>query len=234
MYNFILGEIMRKDSTEFEYQRVLAKFHSVMGQILGSIEPLPLDALNAMRSRFPDQREHYKVEVIVEHMGSLLSGTNNPSSPIRPLHASFRQFLTDKLSSGDFFVEMSDSQRDLAFASLGVMEHDLHFNMCNLKSSHLPNSEDIGLQDRVATCIPSHLSYSCRFWATHVRATAFNPELAKEIKSFLENERLLFWIEVLGLLNALGSAVAVLPLISQWLKVRIESPGVGRSANLRK
>jgi hypothetical protein len=49
-----------------------------------------------------------------------------------------------------------------------------------------------------------------------------------------DNERLLFWIEALGLLNALGSAVAVLPLISQWLKVRIESPGgVRRSANPR-
>ncbi|KIK34106.1 hypothetical protein CY34DRAFT_38345, partial [Suillus luteus UH-Slu-Lm8-n1] len=225
MYNFILGEFMGKGRTKIEYQRVLARFHSVMGQILGSAEPLPLDALNAMRSRFPDQGERYKVEVIVEHMGSLLSGTTNRSLPIRPLHASFREFLTEessKLSSGDFFVDLSKSQRDLAFASLGVMEHDLRFNMCNLKSSYLSNSKDIGLQDRVATCISSHLSYSCRFWATHVRTTAFSQELAKEIRSFFDNERLLFWIEALGLLNALGSAVAVLPLISQWLKAESE------------
>jgi hypothetical protein len=149
--------------------------------VMGHSRPLPLGPLNAMRSRFPDQREHYTVEVIVEHMGSLLSGTTNPSSPIRPLHASFREFLTDESSSGDFLVDLSKSQRDLAFASLGVMEHDLRFNMCNFKSSYLPNSRDIGLQGRVATCIPSHLSYSCRFGATHIRATAFNPELAKEI-----------------------------------------------------
>ncbi|KIK43118.1 hypothetical protein CY34DRAFT_43740, partial [Suillus luteus UH-Slu-Lm8-n1] len=223
MYNFILGEIIRKGRTENKYQQVLAKFHSVMGQILGSAEPLPLHALNAMRSRFPDQRERYEVDVIVKHMGSLLSGTTNPSSPIRPLHASFREFLTEKSSrpfSGDFFVELSKSQGDLAFASLGVMEHDLRFNMCKLKSSYLSNSKDIGLQGRVATCIPSHLSYSCRFWATHVRATAFSLELAKEIRSFFDNERLLFWIEALDLLNALGSAVAVLPIISQWLKVQ--------------
>ncbi|KAG2347247.1 hypothetical protein BDR05DRAFT_722495, partial [Suillus weaverae] len=219
IYGFILGENMGKDRyTKTEYQRALARFHSVMGQILGSAEPLPLDALNAMRSRFPDQREHYKVEVVVEHMGSLLSGTTNLSSPIRPLHASFREFLTDKSSSGDFFVEMSNVQRNLAFASLRVMEHDLRFNMCDLKSSYLPNSKDIGLPHRVATCIPSHLSYSCRFWATHVRAAAFDTELAKEIGSLFDNERLLFWIESLGLLNALSGAVAVPPLISQWLK----------------
>ncbi|KIK44915.1 hypothetical protein CY34DRAFT_584968 [Suillus luteus UH-Slu-Lm8-n1] len=219
IYSFILGENMGKDRyTKNEYQRALAKFHSVMGQILGSAEPLPLNALNAMRSRFPDQREHYKVEVVVEHMGSLLSGTTNPSSPIRPLHASFRDFLTDKSSSGDFFVDMSNMQRDLAFASLRVMEHDLRFNMCNLKSSYLPNSEDTGLPNRVATSISSQLSYSCRSWATHVRATHFNSELAKEIRSFFDSERLLFWIESLGLLNALSGAVSVLPLITQWLE----------------
>jgi WD40 repeat protein len=221
MYSFILGENMGKDRyTNAEYQRALAKFHSVMGQILASVEPFRLDALNKMRSHFPDKGERYKVEVVVHYMGSLLSGTTNPSSPIRPLHASFREFLTDRSSSGDFFVDLSKSQHDLAFASLGVMEHDLRFNMCNLKSSHLPNSKDIGLQDRVTTSIPSHLSYSCRFWATHVQATAFNPELAKEIRSLFDHERLLFWIEALGLINALGSAVAVPPLISKWLKAQ--------------
>ncbi|KAG2093906.1 uncharacterized protein F5147DRAFT_820824 [Suillus discolor] len=146
LYRVILAENMGKDRyTRTEYQQVLAKFHSVMGQVLGSAKPLPLDALNAMRSRFPDQREHYKVEVVIERMGSLLSGITNPSSPIRPLHASFREFLTDKSSSGDFFLEISKSQHDLAFASLRVMEQDLRFNMCNLKSSYLPNSKDIGL-----------------------------------------------------------------------------------------
>ncbi|KAG2073546.1 WD40 repeat-like protein, partial [Suillus decipiens] len=34
---------------------------------------------------------------------------------------------------------------------------------------------------------------------------------------------LLFWIETLALLNALSGAVGVLPLMSQWLKVRTES-----------
>jgi hypothetical protein len=220
MYSFILGEILGKDTEDDDYQQTLTSFHSVMGQILGSAEPLSLDALNVMRSHFPDQRERYKVQVVVEHMGSLLSGTTNSSSPIRPLHASFREFLTDKSSSGNFFVEISNAQRNLAFASLRVMADDLRFNMCNLKSSYLPNSEDTGLPDRIATCIPSHLSYSCRFWTTHVREMDFDKELAKEIRTFLDNERLLFWIEALGLLNALNVAVAVLPIMSKWLKVR--------------
>jgi hypothetical protein len=38
---------------------------------------------------------------------------------------------------------MSKVQRDLAFASLRVMERDLRFNICDMKSSYLPNSENI-------------------------------------------------------------------------------------------
>ena len=133
----------------------------MMGQILDSAEPLPLDALNFMRSCFPDQREHYKVEDIVGHMGYLLSGTANSYTPIQPLHASFHDFLTDKSFSGNFFVEVSKVQCDLAFASLRVMEHKLRFNICDLKSSYIPNSEDFGLEERVKRCIPPHLSYSC-------------------------------------------------------------------------
>jgi hypothetical protein len=99
------------------------------------------------------------------------------------------------------------------------MEHGLSFNMCDLKSSYLPNSEDPGLRERVEKCILPHLSYACRFWPVHVQTTHFDPELATEIKSFFEHERLFFWLEVLGLVNALSGAVASLALIGKWLKV---------------
>jgi hypothetical protein len=127
IYSFILGEYIGKDRyTKTEYQRALARFHSVMGQIPGSAEPLPLDALNAMRSRFPDDKEQYNVEVVVAHMGSLLSGTTNKSSLIRPLHASFHEFLTHKSSSRDFFVEISNAQLVMRrFSSEPRFEPDL-------------------------------------------------------------------------------------------------------------
>ncbi|KAG1786056.1 uncharacterized protein HD556DRAFT_1450036 [Suillus plorans] len=93
-------------------------------------------------------------------MGSLLSGTTNSCTPIRPLHASFHNFLTDKSSSRDFFIEVSNVQHDLALASLRVMEHGLRFNICDLKLSHLPNSQDAGLPQRVKTSIPPYYSMS--------------------------------------------------------------------------
>jgi hypothetical protein len=222
MYRLILTGIMRGGTSPHPPKlrsMKLARFRSVMGQILGTAEPLPLASLNVMRDRFPTQEDRFEVEDVVKSMGSLLSGTTNTDSPIRPLHASFRDFLTDERSSGEFFIELSKAQHDLAFASLRVMKDGLRFNICDLKSSYLPNSEDPGLQERVKKCILPHLSYSSRFWTSHVRTTVFDKELAKEVKSFIDHERLFFWLELLALINALGGAVPALSLIPQWLKV---------------
>lgn len=51
-----------------------------------------------------------------------------------------------------------------------------------------------------------------------MQITHFDPDLAKEIKTFFDHERLLFWLEVLGLINALSGVVPALLLIAKWLK----------------
>jgi hypothetical protein len=218
MYRLILKDLMPKDKDN--YKEAVAAFRSVMGQILATNEPLPLDSLNAMRRHFPEDDDCYEVDAVIKYMGPLLSGTTDPSTPIRPLHATFQEFLRDESSSGDFYVErMEAQQRDLAFASLRVMEHGLRFNICDLKSSYLPNCEDPGLQERVQKSILPHLSYSSRFWTSHVQSTVFDKELAKEVKLLFSHERVFLWLELLALINALSGAVPALPLMSQWLKV---------------
>ncbi|KAG2340650.1 WD40 repeat-like protein [Suillus weaverae] len=236
MYDLILTDIMHMDtSTNAQHSQklrstALARFRSVMGQILSTAEPLPLASLNAMRSYFPTREDNFDVELVVKSMGSLLSGTTNPDSPIRPLHASFRDFLTDERFGGEFFIDLSKAQHDLAFASLRVMEDGLRFNICDLKSSYMPNSEDSGLRERVQKCIPPHLSYSSRFWTSHVRTAVFDKELAKEVKLLFDHERLFFWLELLALINALSSAVPALSLIPQWLKSHSEFKDVSSTA----
>ncbi|KAG2347614.1 hypothetical protein BDR05DRAFT_905558 [Suillus weaverae] len=225
MYHLILTNIMPRDTPSHRpnlRSTKLARFRSVMGQILSTAEPLPLASLNAMRHHFLTGEDIFDVELVVQSTGSLLSGTTNPDSPIRSLRQSFRDFLTDERFSGESFIDLSKAYRDLAFASLRVMEHGLRFNICDLKSSYLLNSEDPGLQERVKKCIPPHLSYSSRFWTSHVRTAVFDKELAKEVKKLFDHERLFFWLELLTLINALSGAVPALPLIAQWLKGQSE------------
>ncbi|KAH7907518.1 hypothetical protein BJ138DRAFT_1014364, partial [Hygrophoropsis aurantiaca] len=213
MYHLILKDIMGEGKDPI----ALKKFHSVMGQILATLEPLPVASLNAMRHQFPDQEDCFDVELVVDLMGSLLSGINS-QSPVRPLHVSFREFLTEKSRSQQYFVDVKRAQCGLAFSSLRVMEHGLRFNICKLPSSYLRNSEVEDLQERINQHIPSHLSYSCRFWATHVRSVDPGTELAKEVVQFFNDERLLFWIEALSLLKTISGPIAALMLVPQWIK----------------
>ena len=221
MYRNILAEIIPEDD------EAIAAFCSVMGQIIASLEPLSLSALNAMRLHFPSGDGSYRVEQVIGPMGSLVTGTADSQTPVRPLHASFYDFLTDQSRSNKFYVDTSLAKGGLAFASLGVMEYGLCFNICSLDSSYLPNSAVLDLEERVKKFIPAELSYSCRFWATHVRATSFDSSLAKEVQAFFDGERLLFWLEALSLMENIGSSVGALSYITDWLMVRSLTPLLG-------
>jgi hypothetical protein len=218
MYTRILEEIMPKH----EHREAIPVFCSVMGQILASLEPLPMPALKAMRLHFPDQHSRYNVENVIRSLGSLVTSITDPQTPIRPLHASFYDFLTDKSRSHDFFVDSSLVQGDLAFASLRVMDskRGLRFNICSLENSYLPNSSVPDLEKRVKDSIPAQLSYSSRFWGTHVGFTRFESSLAKEVEAFFDGERLLWWLEALALMKCLSGSVVTLLSITDWFSVR--------------
>ena len=104
MYRHILTDIIPED------EHAVTMFRSVMGQILASLEPLPMAALTSMRQCFPPENDRYDVKSVIGKLGSLLTGTVDSHTPIRPVHTSFYDFLTDKSRSDKFFVDMSSAQ----------------------------------------------------------------------------------------------------------------------------
>src|SRR6267154_675577 len=218
MYKFTLTSIFPQN--QLQRKARLARFCSVMAQVLGTLEPLPLTSLRFMKSHFINEPKPEIVTAIVKPMGALLSGTTDASAVVRPLHASFLDFLTDKKRSGEFFVDTSRIDSELAYTSLGVLEGGLRFNICQLPNSYLPNSEISDLDNRVRQNISPELSYCCRFWADHVRKAPFNSHLADGIRAFFNHERLLFWFEALSLLKTISTAASSLSSVIQWIPVR--------------
>ncbi|KAG6328858.1 hypothetical protein ID866_10232, partial [Astraeus odoratus] len=147
-------------------------------------------------------------------MASFLSGVADRSAPIRPLHTCFYDFLTDHPRSEDFFIHKADIHKDLVAASLRILQKDLRFNICRLETSYLRNSDVRNLGQMVTKNISLHLSYACRFWANHLQEVEFDPLLAEFLRAMFESERVLFWLEVLGLLR---SAYSILASAEQWL-----------------
>jgi len=199
-------------------------FLSVMRQILWLREPLPISALDFMRDRFPREDDRFPVGFVLNPMASLLAGANEVSTPVRPLHLSFYDFLLDEKRSGEFFVQQGDVNRDLAVASLSVMQAGLHFNICKLETSYISNLEVADLEKRVEENIPPHLLYSCQFWATHLQGAAFDPYLVQLVRGLVTGEQMLFWLEVLGVSKLIGEAYQALISAERWLQVRLCSP----------
>ncbi|KIN95017.1 hypothetical protein M404DRAFT_87651, partial [Pisolithus tinctorius Marx 270] len=212
MYRAILEESIPKDET------TLTRFRSVMQQIMSAFEPLHMDALNKMRSHFPGKEDHYDVIAVLECMAPLLSGITDRSSPVRPLHASFYDFLMDRSRSGIYFIDTADA-KDLAFATLRILHENLQFNICGLESSYLANAEVPDLLKRIKKNIPHHISYSSQFWAQHLKKTVFDLSLAALVKAIVGSEKFLFWLEIISLLGMVGKGLDALSTISTWLQV---------------
>ena len=215
LYDTILQEVCADND-----QDDMQVFQSVIGQILALFEPLSLDALITMQKHFSSGYAH-RIKSVLKHMGSVLSGVTSHSIPIQPLHSSFYDYLTDCSHSKNFYIDMSLHRNDLALATIQVMKAELHFNMCNLKSSYQLNSDIPDLAQKIKQFISPALSYSCQYWASHVQqatATLFHSKIIALVREFL-NQQCLFWMEVLSLLKSVQIAAHSASLIITMVTV---------------
>ncbi|GJJ10647.1 hypothetical protein Clacol_004874 [Clathrus columnatus] len=211
MYNQILSSLFDSKSP-----RAMSRFRSVIGSIVAAREPLSLTALIALRGENVSLAgRETDIKVVIQYMGSLLSGIDDPSSPIRPLHLSFREYLLDYNRSREFCIDPTHCHREFAFGCLRTMMEELRFNICGISNSHIRNVDDKGLSGRVSSLISSQLSYSSRHWARHVSSTAFDPLVAGKVEGFLHHGFLL-WLEVLSLLRAIGGAAKSMSSFISW------------------
>jgi hypothetical protein len=112
--------------------------------------------------------------------------------------------LTNKKSVA-FYVDLGEAHRQLAHACLGLMLDNLKFNICELESSYLANSDVPDLESRICKYIPDALSYACLFWDNHLKHLDFEHDLSTKIRCILET-KFLFWLEVLSVKSSVGSA----------------------------
>ncbi|KAF7967922.1 hypothetical protein HWV62_32539 [Athelia sp. TMB] len=139
--------------------------------------------------------------------------------PARMLHKSFPDYLTKHCSSEPWFINVEEHHHTLSNACLRVMNERLHFNMCSLTTSHIPNEQIIGLSGRVETAIPQTLSYSCLFWGYHVQKTVITaPSLLQMILAFFQ-EKFLYWLEVLSLMGEMRFVSQTMVAVRESIKV---------------
>jgi WD40 repeat protein len=180
-------------------------FGAVMRIVLAARQPLSMGALKKLTTQLSADGYQHPFDLILRPLGSLLSGVAQTSSPISPLHTSFRDFLLDPSRSAEFYVDLSKVDDDFASSCFNVMQSSLRFNICDLETSHLANAEVPDLSSRVEQAIPQHLSYACRFWTDHLCASSLGPDLLDKMILFLKKQ-FLHWLEAMSLMGAIAAA----------------------------
>ena len=229
----LLDELYKEILEEyFKDQEARDLFRSVVGQLIISIEPLTIRSLIPLQQHITqDKDSDAAVTGILSRLGSLLSHVNSldKNLPVIPLHTSFRDFLTNKDKSGDFYVGVRDAHDQLAKSCLNLLLDPfdgVKFNICKLETSYLANDEVEDLKTRVDEHIPPALLYACRFWCDHLKHTNFTMDLFRKVETLFE-EKFLFWLETLSLTRNIGVAPSAFATLSMWL---VSSQGVSITA----
>ncbi|TBU26180.1 hypothetical protein BD311DRAFT_456283 [Dichomitus squalens] len=194
------------------------RFRSVMAQILCASSPLSVESLDEMR-RLATGGKRDEISLVVQYMGPLLSGVSSRTSPIRPLHTSFRDFLTDAARSGELFVDLAPGHSTMVLGCFRVMNNRLSFNVCHLDSSYVSNRDIPDLEARLSVFVPQSLSYAASNWKDHL-ATIHPTDLQQELSRFLR-EKLLFWFELLSLLKCVNRAAHSLEAVLKGYNVSL-------------
>ncbi|KAJ3518014.1 hypothetical protein NLJ89_g134 [Agrocybe chaxingu] len=131
-------------------------------------------------------------------------------------HQSFVEFLldTDKCPPPFHLLE-TPQHHNLTVKCLEIMKEKLHFDMCQLPTSHVRNHQINDLESRIQEYITTAVTYACRFWVDHLRAVPYEPDVFETVKGLLY-EKLLYWFEVLSLINDMNSAAPLLTSVYEW------------------
>ncbi|KIK51767.1 hypothetical protein GYMLUDRAFT_377599 [Collybiopsis luxurians FD-317 M1] len=104
----------------------------------------------------------------------------------------------------------------LADSCLSILHNQLKFNICNLPSSFIPDTEVPNFNELVAEKIGETLAYSCIFWGYHLFQSELGCETVERAEKFLETQGV-FWIEAMSILKLLHTCGELLEFIKVWI-----------------
>ena len=141
-----------------------------------------------------------------------------PGGPIVIRHTSFRDYLVS-CKGNPWYIDPEVQKVYIASRCLERMGDFLRYNICDIPSIYVLNSDVPDLENRVTQCIPPFLKYICCNWAQHLRDVPYSQDLCSQLRSFAHNQ-LLFWFEILSLTDTFDDHVGPALLLSiDWIGV---------------
>ncbi|KAG9027566.1 hypothetical protein FRB95_007597 [Tulasnella sp. JGI-2019a] len=224
----IYAQILNRACPVRSHRDLLTLFRNVLGALIVARVPINIHALASLLS--PDGAQHIEFAhrvrgTVLSYLQAVLivpdvetSEVARDVQPIRFIHTSFVDYLTDKSRCEPrFLLDLREQHEQLAIGCLRRMR-DLKRNMCDLDPSLL-NSEVEDLEQRIRDNLSPGLQYACTQMSMHVSQTPAESAGVWDLVEEFADVRLMYWIEGLSLMGRVHEAVGMASLIESWLKV---------------
>ncbi|CAE7057470.1 unnamed protein product [Rhizoctonia solani] len=202
MYKIVLETICHDNLEEEEVDNIRA----VLKTVLCAQEPIGVETVAALCGLEPAIASSILASL---HSVIHFSGEHGLASIF---HASFLDFMFDKQRSKGFFCNQTEHNSIVTKQCFILLKQELKFNICEMKSSHIPDEKSQPPIDNISNTV----LYACRYWADHLQQSGYSDNLCGEVGGFLA-QRLLFWMEVLNLTKNMSHGVETLLRASSWL-----------------
>jgi WD40 repeat protein len=209
--------VLQKSVQSSYTARKLARFYSMMRQILGSIvalsSPLSVSSLG-MLILIPEQQ----VNRLLKELHAILDIPRSHGQPLRLHHPSFRDFLfsKDRCIDQNFWVDEKQAHAALASNCIQLMSTMLKQDICGMTAPGTL-AADMG-KDHIAQCIKPELEYACVNWIQHLVKGSTQLHNSDQVHSFL-TEHFLHWLEALGWLGKVSEGIQAMSLLESSVLV---------------
>ncbi|CUA69797.1 Transcription initiation factor TFIID subunit 5 [Rhizoctonia solani] len=190
----------------------------VLNTVVCAKSPLTVDSLNGLLKLDSIER----VKAALRPLRSVLHVTS-PNMTVTTLHASFPDYLTDSSRSGNsmWHCDAAVHHQLLAQRCLEYIQDTRpQFNISQLPSSYLYDSEVEDLDARIEKFISAPLRYACLYWSAHLDASKSTTvsTFLMVLEEFLATN-LLLWLEVMNLTKSITTCPGELTTVKRWAMV---------------
>jgi hypothetical protein len=184
-------------------------------------EQLPVKSLATLANI-----KEYKCAEFLQRISAVLNYQHGSTEPVRLVHASFPDFLSDParcIQLSEFGVHFAEDHFRMTERCLEQLNSTLRYDICRIGDPSLLNAEILGLRARLDQHVSLVVRYACRFWAVHwlahIRVAGSACRIPQGLEKFC-TEHLLHWIEVLSLTEDFHAVQGVVHQLMKAIDVR--------------
>ncbi|KAF7975814.1 hypothetical protein HWV62_8507 [Athelia sp. TMB] len=198
---------------DWEDAAFVRDYDLVIGTIMALKRPLSLDALRALHDGSLD----LEAEQLLQRFGSVLTGIRDDHQPIRTLHLSFHEFVTDRAANDDstkrFHLSEKEHSGRLAELCVKTLNRELARPIDGTGYLAL-DTPDVGIPKILD--VSEQLVYGCAHFPSHLQDLEIPLTIQPHIIAFI-SRHLVKWIEVLAATDVFRGSLQ----IGQWIQLRL-------------